>query len=86
MKQRIKVTCCSHATPDGKAIMGKEEKLSKKLDKGVITVSEMWEYAELKAKQHSSSPTVRVRVFGKMVAITRREYNEIYKPLGFKAL
>lgn len=86
MKQRIKMSCCSHATPDGKAIMGKEERLSKKLDKGIITTKEMWEYAELKAMQRSSSYIVRVRVFGKMIAISRHEYNEVYKPLGFKPL
>jgi hypothetical protein len=84
MRQRIKVTCCSHATPDGKAIMGQEEKLRKKFESGTITTDELRHYAFFTVARKPT--TVTVSVFGKRTVISVSEYNEIYKPLGFKAL
>lgn len=84
MKNRVKVTCCSHATPDGKAIMGQEERLRKKFEKGTITSDELRHYAFFTIMHRPA--TVAVSVFGKITTVTFREYLRYYKPLGFKAL
>ena len=82
MKNRVKVTCCSHATPDGKAIMGQEERLRKKFQKGIITETELRHYAFFTVAHKPKD--IIVKVFGKEMKITLDEYNRVYKPLGFK--
>ena len=86
MKQRFRTNCCSHATADGKAYMGREEKLRKKLNGGDITNSEMRELAGIIAVRNKKPDTVTVRVFGKETVISVSEYLRYYKPLGFKRL
>ena len=83
MRRRVKVTCCSHTTPDGKSHMGEEEKLKKKFNAGTITTEELRHYAFFTTMHKPSSVTVSV--FGKKTVVSREEYNRVYKPLGFKA-
>lgn len=58
MRQHFKRTICSHATPDGKAVMGEREKLRKKFDSGNITSEELWSYCMF---MHSSRPNFTVK-------------------------
>ena len=86
MKQRFRTNCCSHATSDGRAYMGREEKLRKKLNSNNITNAEMRELAGIIAIHNKKPDTVIVSVFGKRTVVKIREYKEIYEPQGFKAL
>lgn len=85
MKQKVRINCCSHATPDGRAIMGQEERLRKKLENGTITESELRAYAAIRARSNAKKSVI-VSVFGKRTTVSIQEYNKMYKPLGFKAL
>ena len=85
MRTRIKTACCSHATPDGKAIMGRKEVLKKKFMKDSITTSELREYASFMIKSKSQPITsVMVSVFGTLQRVSYNDYVNRYEPYGYE--
>ena len=85
MRTRIKTACCSHATPDGKAIMGRKEILKKKFHNDNITTSELREYASFMVKSKSQPITaVIVSVFGTLQRVSYSDYINHYEPYGYK--
>lgn len=85
MRTRIKTACCSHATPDGKAIMGRKEILKKKFQNDDITTSELREYASFMAKSQSQPITsVMVSVFGTLQRVSYSDYINRYEPYGYE--
>ena len=85
MRTRIKTACCSHATPDGKAIMGRKEILKKKFQNDDITPSELREYASFMIKSKSQPITsVMVSVFGILQRVSYNDYITHYKPQGYE--
>lgn len=85
MRTRIKTACCSHATPDGKAIMGRKEILKEKFQNDDITTSELREYASFMIKSKSQPITsVMVSVFGTLQRVSYNDYITHYKPQGYE--
>jgi hypothetical protein len=85
MRTRIKTACCSHATPDGKTIMGRKEILKKKFHNDNITTSELREYASFMVKSKSQPITaVIVSVFGHSQRVSYNDYITYYRPQGYE--
>ena len=90
MRQHFKRAICSHATPDGKAIMGEREKLRKKYESGNITKEELWAYCLFTHSNRKNSFTVNgevsfdvpktentfktIRVWGKEIQVSIEEH------------
>jgi len=81
MKSRIKSTAIYHAEPESsKCFMMKHEILENKLRRGNITPDEMEKLADYKVR-HQRKPKPEkyyIPVWGKMVEVTRTEYNSFY--------
>lgn len=75
MRQRTKTNgLVSHASPNGRACIGEEEKLRKKFEKGDITKEEQYKLASFMAVKKSNKPSVQyteVLIFGKWSSIQR---------------
>ena len=75
MRQRTKVHgLVSHASPNGRAYTGEEEKLRKKFEKGDITKEEQYKLASFMAVKKSNKPSVQyteVLIFGKWSSISK---------------
>lgn len=75
MRSRTKTNgLISHATPDGRAYTGEEERLRKKFEKGTITKEEQYKLASFMAVKKSNKPSVyytEVLIFGKWSSISK---------------
>lgn len=75
MRQRTKTNgLISHATPDGRAFTGEEERLLKKFEKGTITKEEQYKLASFMAVKKSNKSSVQyteVLIFGKWSSISK---------------
>ena len=75
MRPRTKTNgLISHATPNGRAYIGEEEKLRKKFEKGDITKEEQYKLASFMAVKKSNKPSVQyteVLIFGKWSSISK---------------
>lgn len=75
MRQRTKTSgLISHASPNGRAYIGEEEKLRKKFEKGDITKEEQYKLASFMAVKKSNKPSVQyteVLIFGKWSSISK---------------
>jgi hypothetical protein len=75
MRQRTKTNgLISHASPNGRACIGEEEKLRKKFINGVITTEEQYKLASFMAVKKSNKPSVQyteVLIFGKWSSISK---------------
>ena len=73
MRPRTKTNgLISHASPNGRAYIGEEEKLRKKFEKGDITKEEQYKLASFMAVRKSNKPSVQyteVLIFGKWSSI-----------------
>ena len=74
MRQRTKTSgLISHASPNGRACIGEEEKLRKKFEKGDITKEEQYKLASFMAVKRTK-PSVEyteVLIFGKWSSISK---------------
>lgn len=74
MRPRTKTNgLVSHASPNGRAYTGEEEKLRKKFEKGDITIEEQYKLASFMAvkKPKPSVEYTEVLIFGKWSSIQR---------------
>ena len=75
MRPRTKTNgLVSHASPNGRAYTGEEERLRKKFEKGDITKEEQYKLASFMAVKKSNKPSVQyteVLIFGKWSSISK---------------
>jgi len=75
MRQRTKTSgLVSHASPNGRAYTGEEERLRKKFERGDITKEEQYKLASFMAVKKSNKPSVQyteVLIFGKWSSISK---------------
>ena len=75
MRQRTKTNgLVSHASPNGRAYTGEEEKLRKKFERGTITKEEQYKLASFMAVKKSNKLSVQyteVLIFGKWSSISK---------------
>ena len=75
MRPRTKTSgLISHASPNGKAYTGEEERLRKKFEKGDITKEEQYKLASFMAVKKSNKPSVQyteVLIFDKWASISK---------------
>ena len=75
MRPRTKTNgLVSHASPNGRAYIGEEERLRKKFEKGDITKEEQYKLASFMAVKKSNKPSVQyteVLIFGKWSSISK---------------
>lgn len=75
MRPRTKTNgLVSHASPNGRAYTGEEEKLRKKFEKGTITKEEQYKLASFMAVKKSNKSSVQyteVLIFGKWSSISK---------------
>jgi hypothetical protein len=75
MRQRTKTNgLISHASPNGRAYTGEEERLRKKFEKGDITKEEQYRLASFMAVKKSTKPSVQyteVLIFGEWSSISK---------------
>ena len=75
MRPRTKTNgLVSHASPNGRAYIGEEERLRKKFEKGDITKEEQYKLASFMAVKKSNKPSVQyteVLIFSKWSSISK---------------
>jgi hypothetical protein len=75
MRPRTKTNgLVSHASPNGRAYTGEEEKLRKKFERGTITKEEQYKLASFMAVKKSNKLSVQyteVLIFGKWSSISK---------------
>lgn len=75
MRPRTKTNgLVSHASPNGRAYTGEEERLRKKFEKGTITKEEQYKLASFMAVKKSNKSSVQyteVLIFGKWSSISK---------------
>lgn len=75
MRPRTKTNgLISHASPNGRAYTGEEERLRKKFEDGTITKEEQYKLASFMAVKKSNKPSMEyteVLIFGKWSSISK---------------